>query len=143
MATNLKGTNELRARLRAIQTSFKPIGREWADTTAGVAKPMVPVRTGRLRASIRRKNASMKLASVAAHFTAFFVDAGPKAHTIVPKKANRLAFQVEGRTVFARKVSHPGYRPRPFRERAATEGLRRTPMAQQMIKLWNSARSVR
>lgn len=138
----LKGSDQLRARLRAIGTAFKPIGREWADNTAGVAKPLVTFRTGRLRRSIRRKNATMKRATVAGHYTAFFVDAGTKKHTIVPKGGG-LYFTDRGRTVFAKKVEHPGSRPQPFRQRAAEEGLRRTPMAEYMIKLWNSSRPAR
>lgn len=141
MAVKLKGTPEFRARLRAIQTTFKPVGKKWADTTAAVAKPMVPVRTGTLRRSIRRRNATLKRATVVANFTAFFVDAGTKRHTIVPKKASSLVFQSQGRTVFARKVDHPATRPQPFRDRAAAEGMRRTPMADILIQLWNSERA--
>ncbi len=139
--TSLKGSAELKARLRAIQTSFKPIGKRWADTSADVGKGMVPVRTGRLQGSIKRKNATLKRATVYAHYTAFFVDAGTKRHDIVPKKGSRLVFQSQGRTVFAKKVDHPATRPQPFRKRMAEEGLRRTPMAEEMIKLWNSARA--
>lgn len=29
----LKGSRELRARLRAIKTVFKPVGRQWTDET--------------------------------------------------------------------------------------------------------------
>lgn len=139
----LKGSAELRARMKAISTTFKPAGREWADKTADLGKVMVPVRTGRLRGSIKRKNATQKRATVSAHYTAFFVDAGTKRHEIVPKRSSGLVFAAGGRTVFAKKVDHPGSRPQPFRQRAAEEGLRRTPLAAHMIKLWNSSRPAR
>jgi hypothetical protein len=142
MAT-LKGGNELRARLRAIQTAFKPIGRQWADNGSSAGKGMVPVRTHRLQNSIRRRNATLKRATIVAHYTAYFVDSGTKRHTIVPKKAARLVFTDGSRTVFAKKVDHPATHPQPFRARMAIEGMRRTPQAQIMIDLWNSAKAAR
>lgn len=136
----IQGGRELKARLRAISQSFKPIGRDWADDTAKLAKSRVPVRTGRLRQSIRRRSATQKRATVVAHYTAFFVDKGPKAHTIRARKARFLVFEGRGgHTIFAPKVLHRGYRGRPFRERAALEALRRNPMAEEVIKAWNEA----
>lgn len=136
---SLKGGRELRARLKAIRLAFKPIGREWADEYVNVAAPMVPEQTGRLRRSIKRKNSTQRRATVAAHFTAFFVDAGTKQHAIRPKRARGLSWQEGGRTIFARKVAHPGTRARPFRVRAAHEALRRKPMAETLIAEWNRA----
>ncbi len=138
--SSLKGGPELRARLRAIQTAFKPIGRQWADNGSDAGKGMVPVRTGRLRASIRRRNATLKHATIVGHYTAYFVDSGTKRHTIVPKNGKRLVFTDGSRTVFAKKVDHPATHPQPFRKRMALEGMRRTPQAQIMIDLWNKAR---
>ena len=43
-----------------------------------------------------------------------FQDKGTKAHVIMPKRARRLVFQVPGATVFARKVNHPGTKPRNY-----------------------------
>ena len=136
----LKGGRELRARLNALSTAFKPIGRNWADDTVRLARPRVPVRTGRLRQSIRRRNASKKRATVVAHYTAFFVDAGPKPHVIRAKKGRFLAFEGRGgNTIFAPRVRHRGYRGRPFRRRAAIEALKRNPMAEEVIRAWNEA----
>jgi hypothetical protein len=135
----LKGSRELRARLRAIKLTFKPAGRDWADETAKVAKTMVPSKTGRLRGSIRRRNATQRKATVVAHYTAFFIDKGTKRHSENPKKAKALKFARGGNTIFSRKVDHPRTAARPFRERAAREGLRRKPIAGQMVKQWNDA----
>lgn len=123
---SIKGTAELKARLRAIRVVFKPIGRDWADETVVLARAAVPVRTGRLQRSIRRQSATMQRAKVVAHYSQYFVDAGTKAH-------------FEPRHNYFSKVKHPRTRPQPFRARVAREALRRKPMAQQVIKAWNDA----
>ena len=137
----LKGGRELRARLKAISQSFKPIGRTWADDTVRLARPRVPRRTGRLRQSIRRKNASQKRATVVAHYTAYFVDKGPKPHSIKARRGRRqLIFEGRGGdTIFAPKVRHRGYAGRPFRREAALEALKRNPAAEEIIRAWNEA----
>lgn len=139
MATNVRGSKELRARLRAIRQTFKPAGREWAEETAEIMSHSVPVRTGRLQRSFRVKNASQRRASVAGHFTAFFIDAGTKAHEIKARKAPRLIFTAGGNTIFAKKVNHPATKAAPFRERSAKEGLRRKPLVAKLVELWNRA----
>jgi len=133
----LKGSRELRARLRALKTAFKPIGRQWADDMVQIARPEAPVRTGHLRKSIRRRNATMKKATVYADYWAFFVDAGPKPHEIKPKRKKVLMFGDPPR--FAPRVSHPGYAARPFIDSSARKALDRNPMAEEVIKAWNEA----
>jgi hypothetical protein len=135
----LKGSRELKARLRAVGKVFKPYGRDWADEAVRVMRPMVPMDTGKTRRSIRRRNASAKRATVVGHYVSFFIDKGPKAHAIRPKRARMLRFQAEGRTVFAKAVHHRGYRGRPFRARGAHEALRRKPMSDALIAEWNAA----
>jgi hypothetical protein len=136
----VRGSRELRARLKAISVSFKPIGRKWADDTARLARARVPQRTGRLRQSIRRRNATQKRATVVAHYTASFVDAGVKPHEIRAKRRKGLVFEGRGgRTIFAPKVFHRGYRGKPFRREAALEALKRNPMAEEVIRAWNEA----
>jgi hypothetical protein len=148
---SLKGGPELRARLRAIKQSFKPIGKNWATDTAAHAKSHVPKKTGRLMRSIRVRNASQKKATVVGHFSANFVDAGTKAHDIRPKKGRTLAFtgavqgpafgggSPGGRTIFSKKVHHPRTRAQPFKRAAAIHGLRKNPMAAEVIHQWNEA----
>jgi hypothetical protein len=135
----VKGSRELRARLRSLKLAFKPIGRSWGDETVRQARPRVPVRTGRLRKSIRVRNNTQRRTTVAAHYTAYFVDKGPKPHAIKAKRARMLVFPIGGRTIFSRAVHHRGYRGRPFRERAARDALRLTPHAQKIIEQWNRA----
>lgn len=135
----VQGARELRARLKAAGLMFKPYGRLWADTTAEEARRRVPVRTGRLRKSIRRRNATQRRATVVGHFSANFVDAGVKAHDIKARKAPLLIFEAGGRTIFAKKVHKQRIAARPFKRDAAEAGLRRHPMKETLIEMWNKA----
>lgn len=138
--STLVGARELKRRFKAIRTVFKPVGRTWADDTAERARRYVPHRTGKTARSIRRRNASMRLASVQAVYTARMVMAGSKAHTIRPKKMQAVKFSARGgQPVFAKKVAHPGHGGNDFAERAASEALERNPMAQELLDLWNRA----
>ena len=135
----VSGTKQLNARLKAIRQTFKPAGKEWAEETVNQMRSRVPQKSGRLHRSFRVKNATQRKATVAGHYTAFFVDKGTVAHVIKPRKSPNLIFRVEGRTIFTKKVNHPRTRAQPFRERASLEALRRRPMAATLIKLWNRA----
>ena len=133
----ITGGNALRARMKSVSLVFKPQGKLWADKTAQKAKPRVPNKTGRLRASIKRKSATQKRATVVGHFTAYFVDAGPKPHTIEAKNKPQLVFKGARGTVFARKVHHRGYAGRPFRARSANEALAETWDQKAIVDAWN------
>ncbi len=136
---SLRGVPELRARIKAVKLTFKPYGRTWADETARIARNSVPVKTGRLKGSIRRRNASQKRATVVGHYTTNFIDAGTKAHDITPKGNGRLIFKAGGRTIFAKKVHKPRTAGNRFKSRSAQAALRRYPIRDTMIKLWNDA----
>jgi hypothetical protein len=141
---DLQGARELRARLKAMRQIFKPIGREWADATATSAKRRIQaagaVDTGKTVGSIRRRNASQRKATVVGHYPINFIDAGTRAHDIVPKKARMLRFEDRGgRTVFARKVHKRAQPARPFKAAAARDGLRDTNLRERLIELWNRA----
>lgn len=118
---------------------FKPYGRVWADTAAAEMKQRVPVATGRLQRSIRRKNATAKKATVFAHYSANFVDAGSKAHDINARRAPNLVFQVGGQTIFTKRVHKQRIAARRFKRPAAEAALRRHPMSEQLINEWNRA----
>jgi hypothetical protein len=136
---SLKGGPQLRARLKAIKTVWKPIARKWGRADVLEMRRRVPVRTGRLRKSCRVTSVTNKKVRVGGHFTAYFVDAGPKPHTITAKGRGSLIFQSKGRTIFTRQVHHRGYRARPFRKASKIEAMRKTPQAAEIIKLWNDA----
>lgn len=46
-----------------------------------------------------------------------FLNDGTKPHTIKPKNAQALKFEIGGKTVFAKKVEHPGIEARKFVEK--------------------------
>lgn len=137
---SLQGGRELRARLKAIREVWKPIARKWGRADVLEMRARVPVRSGRLRRSFRVTSSTGKRVRVGGHFTAYFVDAGPRPHDISPKHVGgHLIFKAGGRTIFARKVHSRGYRARPFRVIAAHEAMRKNPMAQTLIEEWNKA----
>jgi hypothetical protein len=148
---SLRGGPELMARLEALDESFVPIGKRWQREAIEVGRPRIPQRTGATRRSLRAgaigekvinnrgSGASRLQARVLGSYIAYFIDSGVKPHAITPRHANTLAWQGSAGTIFAKSASHPGYRKRPFRARMSREGLRRTPMAQELIDQWNGA----
>lgn len=136
---SLRGAPELRARLKAIRGAFKPVGREWAEETVRLARPHVPVATGKTQRSLRVRNASQRKATVVARFPATFIDRGTKAHDITARRSKALRFQVGGGTVFARKAHKRATSGTHFASRAAKAALRENVSAQVLIQLWNKA----
>lgn len=136
----LRGSRELRRRLKAIKTVFKPVGRSWAEETVHLASSRVAVKTGKTKRSIRVKNASMRKAAVEAKHGARFLEAGTTAHDLVPRRMKAMKFTgAGGLPRFSKKVRHPGMRRQPFLHDSAADALRRNPMAEQLVKLWNDA----
>jgi hypothetical protein len=90
-------------------------------------KSETPVRTGRLKNSTRfqiqggpgdqrleiRQGAKTPEGT---HYLPFVV-LGTRPHTIVPRGGGVLRFEIGGRTVFAKKVNHPGNRPNKYPQR--------------------------
>lgn len=100
--------------------------REASRQVVNRAKVLAPVRTGRLRSSIRAEpprffslRASVKVGSDLEY--AGFVNDGTRPHRIVARNAQVLRFRVGGRLVFVKAVNHPGTKPRPFLDRALRE----------------------
>lgn len=87
------------------------------------AKVLAPVRTGRLRSSIRAD--PPRIFSLRGSVTvgsdleyAAFVNDGTAPHVIRPRRAQVLRFNVGGRVVYARVVNHPGTRGTKFLDKA-------------------------
>jgi hypothetical protein len=79
--------------------------------------------TGETRANIREEmTAPLKGKVTAQGKVAVFLNEGTNPHEIRAKRGGKLRFQVQGQTVFARIVHHPGTRPRPFMDQAAEFG---------------------
>jgi hypothetical protein len=136
----LRGGTELRRRLKAIRTVFKPIGRNWAEDTVRLASSRVRTRTGKTKRSIRVKNASMRKAAVEAKHGARFLEAGTVPHELTPRKFTAMKFTPKsGGVRFTKRARHPGMRSQPFLRESAREALARNPMAEELIRLWNAA----
>lgn len=138
MAT-LRGGKELRRRLKAIRTVFKPLGRTWGEDTVRLASRRVKVRSGKTRRSIRIKNASQRRAAVQATGGARFLEAGAKPHALKARKLTAMKFNASGRPHFAKRVRHPGHRAQPFLRPSGRDALHRLPMLREVLKLWNDA----
>jgi len=141
MAGQLKGSADLRRRLKAVRVAFKPMGRKWADTTVQLARQNVSShnRTGKSMRSIRVRNSTQRRATVVGRFSLVFLDKGAKKHAIKARRARTLAFSIGGQTIFAKRVNHPGQRGTGFAAKAARESLRRHPLAETLIDEWNRA----
>ena len=139
MAASLKGSPELRRRLKAIKTVFKPAGRDWADATTRHARQLVQVDTGKTRNSIRRRNASQRKATVVGNYPVNFIDAGAKEHDIRPRKAETLRWVDGGQPVFRKKVHKQRQAAHPFKAKAAQRGLEDVDIIGDLIQLWNRA----
>lgn len=134
----LKGVDGLRHRLEAMERSTRTIPPKWGQTFVRVAQPMIPVRTGATRRSVHLAEAGADSASIRGSAVAVLIDTGTRAHE-EDAGGGVLRFPVGPRTVFARRVHHPGTRARKWRRRAAEEAARRTRMADTIIEAWNRA----
>lgn len=121
---------------RTLERASRTELREASRQVVARAKVLAPVRTGRLRGSIRAEpprffslRGSVKVGSDLEY--AGFVNDGTPRHFIRPrggrsargnpKRPGMLKFTVGGRVVYARVVDHPGTKPNPFLDRALRE----------------------
>jgi hypothetical protein len=95
-----------------------------AGAVAGKARQIVPVKSGRLRGSIKvaqardirgRYSVGYNVEADAPY--ARYVHDGTRPHVIEGNPL--LVFQIGGATVFTRRVNHPGTKGNPFLVRAA------------------------
>lgn len=90
------------------------------------ANVLTPVDTGTLRAGnqMRVSRAAPGARGLVYNDVeyALAVHDGSGPYTIRPRRRKALKFTVDGRTVFARSVRHPGTRGRPWMARAGREG---------------------
>lgn len=111
--------------------------REIADYTYRRMLELTPVKTGRLRDSIRKdvdeSRLQAQIGAVAKH--APYVEFGTRPHLIEPVRARALCFTVGGEIVFARLVRHPGTKPQWFVRRATEETI--AALKELWRKIWS------
>lgn len=150
MSVTLKGASQLRSRFEAIKPS-PDLMRDLALTAIREQKLMSPVATGNLRRSIvigSVTNTSAETIATASY--AAFVELGTKAHDIVPRAKKALRFATGGNAtlsgrprsggavVFAKRVRHPGTKPKPFMVPGAEKAVRDLGV-EPIVKRWNDA----
>lgn len=135
----LQGADQLRARLEAMNRAPRGYGRDWGDAYVSVARPQIPVVTGKTRASVAVAHASDHGAEIAGSSVALWIDTGTHRHAITPASSGSLVWKRAGQTVFAKKVNHPGQRAKPWRHRALEEATRRAPLLGRVVDAWNRA----
>lgn len=109
---------------------------DYAERLRAEAQTMAPVKTGTLRDSITIHYDGPLKATIGPEVPyGVFQEFGTKGpYEIKPKKTGGvLAFQSGGKTVFARRVMHPGVKARPYM-RPALEKILGAEMAKKMAK---------
>ena len=73
----------------------------------------------------RAQGLEVKITPRAPH--AIFVEEGTVPHEILPVNAQALRFEMHGKIIFAKRVSHPGTAPQPFVRETADATRARIP----------------
>lgn len=124
----IDGSDALRS-LKTVERRILDVARWQLGEAAKVARrnaegtTLFKDRTGELRGTIDvidRGTYWKRVIARARHGR--FIEDGTKPHVIRPRNGTFLKFVVGGRTVFARKVNHPGTSRRPFMQNAANAG---------------------
>lgn len=112
----------------AKDEAYRLVGEctRWMYNRANI---LTPVDTGNLRAhnQMRVSRAAPGARGLVYNDAeyALAVHDGSGPYTIRPRKGKALKFEVDGRTVYARSVRHPGTKGRPWMRRAGEEGAAR------------------
>jgi hypothetical protein len=119
----MHGSNVDEAAIRFyVSSPNEPVQRDLrrrANSVQRMARRMVGVETGQLRASIRTEIIpglngvpGIRVGSSVNH--ALMHHEGTRPHLILPHLRQRLRFKVRGRVVYATHVWHPGTRPNHY-----------------------------
>ena len=122
MTLTLKGGPQLRARLTNLAALPKDYASVWAEDAADRMRRTKP-HSVRPASSRFTTKATSTRAGVYGAFWWIFVDRGTKAHNIVARKAKALRFEIQGQTIFAKKVHLRRMARRPFISKAAQDAL--------------------
>lgn len=104
--------------ISALSLATQAAIREEAQATRGriVGGAYWQSRTGKLAQSFKVESGLESLGAtlVSGRAVARFLNDGTKAHVIVPRRRGVLHFTSNGRSIFARRVQHPGTKPKNF-----------------------------
>jgi len=95
--------------------------RRAAERAEELLRERAPKRTGQMAESVGSTiYGRMAIVGLRARY-ARFLEFGTRQHEIRPRRARALVFSIGGRIVFAKRVLHPGIRPRRFVQAVAEE----------------------
>lgn len=155
----LKGADDLMARFEALRdgTASRAVLGRFGLLAVQRAQERVPRKTGNLFRTIRvaEVDEQQQRVRVTAGGTrdvgyAADVEFGTRPHVIVPRTRKALAWGGARRlsgslrkgakpTNFARRVNHPGTRPRPYLRPGAEQALREVGLSDVVVSVWNEA----
>lgn len=150
--SNIKGLRQLLTRFEAIKPNAG-LMRNLALSAIREQKILVPRKTGNLGRSIVLGSVSATRAETKATAKyAAFVERGTRAHVIKPRRAKVLAWPAtsgdarqsgsvrkSGNLRFARRVNHPGSKPKPFMMPGAKRAVEQAGFRGIVIDAWNDA----
>lgn len=153
MTVQVKGKQELGARLKSMKYLPEKVLTAWQMRTVELAKRKVARKTRILMNSIHKGTRTKTFAQVEASASyAAYVEFGTKPHIIKPKYAKVLAWNNQGSVgnrqtgsvrsgakpnVFARQVHHPGTKAQPFLLPSAKAAQDEVKLTQSVVDLWN------
>lgn len=151
--SEVEGMDELQRRLDAVGDHRKFLGKLGLMAVAR-AKELVPRKTGNLGRTIRLGTVTDTGADIIAGGQngvgyAGVVEFGSRPHVIVPRYKKALAWggarrlsgsarSGSGATIFAKRVNHPGTKPKPYLVPAAQEVVEKYGV-DLIVKAWNEA----
>lgn len=153
MNESIDGMSELQKRFAAISDHRQLLGN-LGLLAVSYAKEIVPRQTGNLGRTIRLGRITEDSVQIIAGGQggvgyAQAVEFGTGPHTIVPRRRKALAWGGNRRlsgslrsgskaTFFAKRVNHPGTKPKPYLRPSAEKAVEDSGVV-QIVKAWNDA----
>lgn len=98
--------------------------RRRAEPVAARARRLAPGSMGRgIQMTVSGRGRGMAAVITSTHPASRYVIEGTRPHVIRPRRKKALRFTVGGRTVYAKRVQHPGNRPNNFLLEALRDAL--------------------
>lgn len=134
---SLAGKQQLSSRLHAIKQTPLAVAKKWADADVKETRRRIKRRTGKTADSVKVGRVTATDAQILGSEVVNFLDAGTRAHDEVAHN-RALKFQVKGRTMFAPKVHKRATKGSGLKQKAAVAALKESPMATEVVRLWNN-----